>query len=228
MAAVPTPGLLSPCFILPALGTRMMLGVKGQSSSDRQGVEEEGEWGRFGVFRGGGSRPLPAQDLLKGKGHPRPKATNASLGSDLKHRPAAGPSPRAPRRRRRSRISAFPTARGALAAPSPTESCPGTAATLRGKGMRIHPPRPGLSRGQAALPAQSPPRWHPREIANLDRGHPARGGRDCSVTAPGTEPDPPLRTPTPAGHRGQLPSAFWEGKTPTFQSFFTLCAAGIS
>lgn len=167
-----------------------------------------------------------------GRGHPHPKVTNATLGSDLKHRPAAGP----PSSRAKPRDSQEEE-KGPNPCLSYSTRCPrcplaprelrGTAATPQGKGMRIHHPSLGTEQRQAALPAQAPPRRDPREIANPDRGRPARGDRDCSVTAPGTEPEPPLRTPTPARHRGQLPSAFREGKNPTSQTFPTPCAAGI-
>lgn len=58
----------------PALGTRMILGAKAPSSSDRQGVEVvevRGERGRVGIFREGGSRPRPSQDVPKEEGAPR-------------------------------------------------------------------------------------------------------------------------------------------------------------
>lgn len=186
----------------------------------------------WGLQRRGSSPTSSPGSAKRGGVTPIPKSPTPPLAVTLstvrqRDRPPAGPSPGTPRRRRGGRIPVFPTARGAPAAPSPHESSAGRRQPRRGKGCGFTTPHSGLSRGQAALPAQAPPRRDPREIANPDRGRPARGDRDCSVTAPGTEPEPPLRTPTPAGHRGQLPSAFREGKNPTSQTFPTPCAAGI-
>lgn len=163
-----------------------------------------------------------------GRGHPGPKVTNATLGSDLKHRPSSRAKPRvSPEEEREPNSCLLLQHEVPPLPPRPARAAAGRRQPHRGKGCGFTTPHSGLSRGQAALPAQTPPRRDPREIANPDRGRPAREGRDCSVTAPGTEPEPPLRTPTPAGHKGQLPSAFWEGKNPTSQTFPTLCAAGI-
>lgn len=84
-------------------------------------------------------------------------------------------------------------------------------------------PCSGLRRGQAALPTQTPPRREPREVATPGRGRPPPGDGDPpTVTAPRDR-----RTPTPPGHKGQLPPALWEGVNPTFPSFPTFLAFGI-
>lgn len=183
-------------------------------------------WG----LQGRGFSPTSSPGFAKrGGGTSGPKVTNATLCSDLKHRPSSRAKPRVSPEEERGPNSCLLLLQHEVPPlpPRPTRAAAGRRQPHRGKGCGFTTPHSGLSRGQAALPAQTPPRRDPREIANPDRGRPARGSRDCSVTAPGTEPEPPLQTPTPAGHRGQLPSAFWGGKNPTSQTFPTLCAAGI-
>lgn len=221
----PDPRLLSPAWCLPCLGRRMFLGQREREDQ----TDRECRWGDNEGVSGSSGKGILAhfqpRICQKGRENPGPKVTKATLGSDLKHHPAAGhPSSRAKpqgsqREEKEPNFCLSDSSRCPRCPLTPRE-LPGTAVTPRGKGMPApHGDRAGDKR-----------RCQPRPLLGRTppgHRHPARRSRDCSVTAPGTEPDPPLRTPTPAGHRGQLPSAFWEGKIPTFQSFPTLCAAGI-
>lgn len=164
-----------------------------------------------------------------GRGHPHPKVTNATLGSDLKHRPAAGP----PSSRAKPRDSQEEE-RGPNPCLSYSTRCPrcplaprelrGTAATPQGKGMRIHHPSLGTEQGTsgAARPGPSstgPPGNRQPRPRPPSPGGPGLLGNSARDRAGAAAPDP-----NSSGTQGTAPVCFPGREKPNFPDFsYSLC-----